>query len=60
MIGQLDIFDHSPAKQAEAWRAAAEASRQQFPDDDRRYRYYADRAEQIARAIPNKRQEANQ
>lgn len=44
---QLDAFRDSPAKHAEAWRAAAESSREQFPDDHARYRYYADRAAQL-------------
>ena len=47
MDGQLDLYRHSPARMAEAWWAAAEASREQFPDDLDRYRYYADRAEQL-------------
>lgn len=46
---QIDAFRDSPAKQAQAWRAAAESSRQQFPDDHERYRYYEERAEQLER-----------
>lgn len=39
------------SKLAERWRIAAESSREQFPDDHARYRYYADRAEQLAREV---------
>lgn len=46
---QLDLYRHSPARMAQAWRAAAESSRQQFPDDHERYRYYEERAEQLER-----------
>lgn len=46
---QPDLLRDSPAKQAQAWRAAAEASRKQSPDDHARYRYYADRAAQLER-----------
>ena len=51
MDAQLDAFRDSPAKQAERWRIAAESSCEQFPDDHARYRYYADRAEQLAREV---------
>lgn len=44
---QPDLLRDSPAKQAQAWRAAAESSRQQFPDDHERYRYYEERAEKL-------------
>lgn len=44
---QLDILRHSDARMAKAWRAAAETARQQFPDDDERYRYYAREAERL-------------
>lgn len=44
---QPDLYRDSPAKQAERWRIAAESSREQFPDDHARYRYYADRAAQL-------------
>lgn len=47
MADQLDLYRHSPARLAEAWRAAAEASRQQFPDDHERYAYYAREAERL-------------
>lgn len=47
MTAQPDIFRDSPARQAEAWRAAAETCRQQFPGDEPRYRYYAERAERL-------------
>ena len=46
---QLDAFRDSPAKQAQAWRAAAESSRKQFPHDENRYRYYAAEAERMER-----------
>lgn len=49
MASQLDLYRHSPARLAEAWRAAAEASRKQFPEDEARYRYYADQAKQLER-----------
>lgn len=32
---------------AAAWRKAAEASREQFPNDEKRYRYYMDEAERL-------------
>lgn len=51
---QLDVFDHSPARMAEAYRKAAETSRQQFPLDDSRARYYereAERLEQFMREV---------
>lgn len=51
MAAQLDILRHSPARMAEAWRAAAEASRRQFPDDEARYRYYTERAERLEREV---------
>ena len=44
---QLDAFRDSPSREAERWRIAAESSREQFPDDLDRYRYYADRAAQL-------------
>ena len=44
---QPDLYRDSPTRHAEAWRAAAESCRQQFPDDHARYRYYADRATQL-------------
>ena len=47
MDAQLDAFRDSPAKQAERWSIAAESSREQFPDDHERFRYYADRAAQL-------------
>lgn len=46
---QPDLLRDSPAKQAQAWRAAAEASREQFPHDTERYRYYAAEAERLER-----------
>ena len=49
MTTQPDLLRNSPARMAEVWRIAAEASREQFPDDEARYRYYADRAEQLER-----------
>ncbi len=36
---------YAPARMAEAYRAAAETSRQQFPLDDSRARYYEREAE---------------
>ena len=47
--GPWQLSSESPTRHAEAWRAAAESCRQQFPDDLDRYRYYADRAEQLER-----------
>lgn len=44
---QLDIYRHSPARLAEAWRVAAETSRQQSPNDTKRYRYYLAEAERL-------------
>lgn len=49
MTRQPDLLRNSPDREAERWRIAAESSRQQFPDDHERYRYYADRAEQLER-----------
>ena len=49
VTAQLDILRDSPARQAEAWRAAAESAKQQFPNDVARYRYYADEAERLER-----------
>ena len=37
------------ARLARAWRAAAETSKQQFPDDHDRYRYYLNEAERYER-----------
>lgn len=37
---QLDLLRDSPERQAQQWREAAETSRQQYPDDVRRYTYY--------------------
>ncbi|ADV26978.1 hypothetical protein Psesu_1128 [Pseudoxanthomonas suwonensis 11-1] len=44
---QRDLYRDSPQKQAQQWRAAAEASLQQFPNDTRRYRYYTEQAERL-------------
>lgn len=44
---QLDIYRDSPKAQAQHWRAAAEASLQQFPHDTERHRYYIENAERL-------------
>ena len=48
-MNQLDVFDHSPTRLAEAYRKASETSRQQFPLDDSRARYYEREAERYER-----------
>lgn len=53
---QLDVFDHSPARLAQAYRAAAETSRQQFPLDDSRARYYEREAEKYEQQMKEARQ----
>ena len=44
---QTDIFRDDPKRLIEAWRAQAETSRQQFPDDERRADYYSKRIEEL-------------
>lgn len=44
---QMDLYRDSPHVLAEKWRQAAEASRQQFPDDEQRYAYYMREAEKL-------------
>lgn len=46
---QLDLLQDSPERRAQQWREAAETSRQQYPDDVRRYAYYLREAEKVAR-----------
>ena len=46
---QLDVFQHSPQRLAQAWRAAAETARQQFPHDTARHAHYDNEADRIER-----------
>ena len=46
---QLDLINHNDARMAEAWRAAAETARQQFPNDTARHAHYYDTADRIER-----------
>lgn len=45
----IKLPPEAAAKLAKAWRAAAETSKQQFPDDEKRYRYYIKQAEHYER-----------
>ena len=47
---QLDLINHNDARMAEAWRAAAETARQQFPHDTARHSYYTEQAERLERS----------
>ena len=47
---QLDLINHGDARIAEAWRAAAETARQQFPHDTARHTYYTEQAERLERS----------
>ena len=47
---QLDLINHGDARMAEAWRAAAETARQQFPHDTARHTYYYEQAERLERS----------
>ena len=49
MESQLDVFRDDPSRLAQVWRDAAEASRQQFPDDQQRYDYYIREAQRYER-----------
>ena len=44
---QLDLINHNDARMAEAWRAAAETARQQFPNDTARHDFYDQQAERL-------------
>lgn len=44
---QRDLYRDDPARQAQQWREAAEASRQQFPNDHQRHAYYVAEAERL-------------
>lgn len=46
---QLDLLRHDPQRLAQAWRAAADAARQQFPNDTKRHDYYTQQAERLER-----------
>ena len=46
---QLDLINHGDARIAEAWRAAAETARQQFPNDTARHAHYDNEADRIER-----------
>ena len=46
---QLDVFQHSPQRLAQAWREAAQAARHQFPDDTARHAHYDNEADRIER-----------
>ena len=47
---QLDLINHGDSRMAEAWRAAAETARQQFPHDTARHTYYTEQAERLERS----------
>lgn len=49
MTISIKLPPEAAAKLAKAWRAAAETSKQQFPDDEKRYRYYIKQAEHYER-----------
>lgn len=42
-----------PVPTAQSWRDAAEASRKQYPNDERRYRYYMAEAERLEKLKEN-------
>lgn len=44
---QLDLYRDSPQRMAQAWRAAAETARQQYPNDTDRHAYYLREAERL-------------
>ena len=47
---QRDLYRDDPRRQAPPWRAAAEASAQQFPSDTARRDYYLAEAERLEAA----------
>lgn len=44
---QRDLYRDDPARQAQQWREAAAASRQQFPNDRERHAYYVAEAARL-------------
>lgn len=46
---QFDLYQHSPQRLAQAWRAAAETARRQFPHDTARHAHYDNEADRIER-----------
>ena len=47
---QTDIFRDARQVHIDAWRAAAETARQQFPHDTARHTYYYEQAERLERS----------
>ena len=47
---QTDIFRDARQVHIDAWRAAAETARQQFPNDTARHTYYTEQAERLERS----------
>ena len=47
---QRDLYRDDPRRQAQQWRAAAEASAQQFPHDTARRDYYLAEAKRLETA----------
>ena len=47
---QRDLYRDDPRRQAQHWRAAAEASAQQFPSDTARRDYYLAEADRLEAA----------
>ena len=47
---QTDIFRDARQVNIDAWRAAAETARQQFPNDTARRTYYTQQAERLERS----------
>jgi len=47
---QTDVFRDDPIRIAQAWRIAAETSRQQYPDRPDRADYYTQQAERLERS----------
>ena len=50
MGNQLDAFRDAAQVHIEAWRAAAETARQQFPHDTARHSYHTEQAERLERS----------
>lgn len=48
----IKLPPEAAAKLAKAWRTAAETSKQQFPEDHERYRYYIEQAEHYEAQLP--------
>lgn len=48
---QTDIFRDARQVHIDAWRAAAETARQQFPHDTKRHDFYDQQAERLEREM---------